>query len=202
MIKRDLQRAGLFGLAASLPISGAIVAAQILTDHGIPQPSASPVALAPSTPQASPIAENPSPLPSPSVTPTTRRPAPVRTHHIPQGSVSLVQHNETAATNKCSRVVAIYENRSDTAVISITQSFQTTYTPKHRDGEYPDDKNGPVKTLTQTAGIPPYGTRQVTWDVCAPELAKLMNPYHQGETDSWMNEMGSVPTKLHWAWHS
>ncbi|WP_189189235.1 hypothetical protein [Streptomyces albiflavescens] len=97
-------------------------------------------------------------------------------------------------------VMTVYENRSDTAVISISQKFQTLYTPKHADGEYPDDVDGPVKTLTQDAGIAPYGTRTLYWQVCAPELASKQNPAPADGTDSFMSEIGAQPRATAWDW--
>ncbi|MFE7860131.1 hypothetical protein [Streptomyces sp. NPDC057403] len=97
-------------------------------------------------------------------------------------------------------VMTVYENRSDTAVISITQKFQTLYTPKHADGEYPDDVDGPVKTLSQDAGIAPYGTRTLYWQVCAPELASKQNPVPPDGTDSFMSEIGAQPRATVWDW--
>ncbi|MGC5400818.1 hypothetical protein ACPXCP_34385 [Streptomyces sp. DT20] len=97
-------------------------------------------------------------------------------------------------------VMSVYENRSDTAAISITQKFQTSYTPKHADGEYPDDLDGPVKTLTQDAGIAPYGTRTLYWQVCAPELAFKQNPVPPDGTDSFMSEIGAQPRATAWDW--
>ncbi|MFF2505797.1 hypothetical protein ACFVTY_20760 [Streptomyces sp. NPDC058067] len=51
----------------------------------------------------------------------------------PLGSVALTEWHDGDATNKCVNVMTVYENRSDTAVISITQNFQTLHTPKHAD---------------------------------------------------------------------
>ncbi|WP_331755580.1 hypothetical protein [Streptomyces sp. NBC_01643] len=95
----------------------------------------------------------------------------------PLGSIALTQWHDGDATNKCANVMTVYENRSDTAVISITQKFQTSYTPKHADGECPDDVDGPVKRLTQDAGIAPCGTRTLYWQLCAPELAAKQNDF-------------------------
>ncbi|MGW2426837.1 hypothetical protein ACWC0C_48300 [Streptomyces sp. NPDC001709] len=97
-------------------------------------------------------------------------------------------------------VMTVYENRSDTAVISITQKFQTLYTPEHADGEYPDDVDGPVKTLTQDAGIASYGTRTLYWQVCAPELASKQNPVPPDGTDSFRVEIGAQPRATAWDW--
>ncbi|MGW4888155.1 hypothetical protein [Streptomyces murinus] len=97
-------------------------------------------------------------------------------------------------------VMTVFENRSDTAVISITQKFQTSYTPKHDDGEYPDDVDGPVKTLAQDAGIAPYRTRTLYWQVCAPELASKQNPVPADGTDSFMSEIGAQPRATTWDW--
>ncbi|WP_055631345.1 hypothetical protein [Streptomyces griseoruber] len=124
-------------------------------------------------------------------------PVPART---PQGSVALTEWHDGDATNKCVNVMTVYENRSDTAVISITQKFQTLYTPKHADGEYPDDVDGPVKTLAQDAGIAPYGTRTLYWQVCTPELASKQNPVPLDGTDSFMSEISAQPRATAWDW--
>lgn len=50
---------------------------------------------------------------------------------------------------------------------SITQRFQTSYAPKHADGDYPDDVDGPVRTLARDAGVAPYAIRALYWQVRA-----------------------------------
>ncbi|MFG2520193.1 hypothetical protein [Streptomyces sp. NPDC048527] len=118
----------------------------------------------------------------------------------PQGSVALGEWHDGDATNKCVNVMTHYENRSDTAVISITQTLQTNYTPKHSKDEYPDSVDGPLKTLTQDAGIEPYGERTLYWQVCAPELASKQNPVPADGTDSFMSEIGAQPRTTTWHW--
>ncbi|MFI0962956.1 hypothetical protein ACH4S8_16375 [Streptomyces sp. NPDC021080] len=128
-------------------------------------------------------------------------PAPVTARaRVPQGSVALTEWHDGDATSTCVNVMTVYENRSDTAVISIRQAFCTSYTPKHADGEYPDDVDGPLKTLSQDAGIAPYGTRTLYWEVCAPELASKQNPLPADGTDSFMSEMGAQPRGTTWDW--
>ncbi|MEO3788403.1 hypothetical protein ABGB12_34170 [Actinocorallia sp. B10E7] len=196
-MQRDLLRVAVFGVSFSLPVSAAVVVAALLLTSEPDLPSA-PIAL-PSTS---------SPAPQSTVTVTVEAPVPSRSARppepssrpVPQGSVVLVHRSTTASDDECTRIVTVYENRSNTAVVSITQSFQTSYAPKHEEGEYPEDKDGPVKTLTQDAGIAPYATRQLTWDVCAPELTKLMNPYPEDGTGGFMSEVGAVPTKTRWKW--
>ncbi|MFJ9120338.1 hypothetical protein ACIRJO_32990 [Streptomyces sp. NPDC102394] len=166
-----------------------------------------PAAAAPTVTVTQTIAPTPTPTPTPvasrtSATPTQApssapAPTPART---PQGSVALTEWHDGDATDKCVNVMTVYENRSDTAVISITQKFQTLYTPKHADGEYPDDVDGPVKTLSQDAGIAPYGTRTLYWQVCAPELASKQNPVPPDGTDSFMSEIGAQPRATVWDW--
>ena len=145
-----------------LPVIAACAAA--LLAAGCSGRAPQPAAAAPTVTVIQTIATTPTPTPSPtpvasrtSATPTPTvssapAPAPART---PQGSVALTEWHDGDATNKCVNVMTVYENRSDTAVISITQKFQTLYTPKHTDGEYPDEVDGPVKTLSQDAGIAP-----------------------------------------------
>jgi hypothetical protein len=74
------------------------------------------------------------------------------------------------------------------------------HTPKHADGEYPDEVNGPVKLLAQDAGIAPYGTRTLYRQVRAPELASKQNPVPRNGTDSFMSEIGAQPRAIAWAW--
>ncbi|UWE11946.1 hypothetical protein [Actinacidiphila bryophytorum] len=114
--------------------------------------------------------------------------------------MTLAEWHDGDATNKCANVMTVYENRSDTAVIAITQKFQTSYTPKHADGEYPDDVDGPVKTLTQDAGIAAFGTRTLYWQVCAPELASRQNPVPADGIDAFMSEIGAQPRATSWDW--
>ncbi|GAA4598109.1 hypothetical protein GCM10023194_74790 [Planotetraspora phitsanulokensis] len=113
-----------------------------------------------------------------------------------------MEWHDQVADSKCVKVQTFYENRSNTAIKMIAQTFLTDYTPKHRAGQYPDSKNGPIKTLTQNVGIPPFETREVTWDVCAPELAKLMNPPSADGTDGYMSEVGAAPQGFKWRWFS
>lgn len=148
------------------------------------------------TPTPTPIASRTSATLAPAVS-SAPTPAPART---PQGSVALTEWHDGDATNKCVNVMTVYENRSDTAVISITQKFQTLYTPKHADGGYPDQVDGPVKMLTQDAGIAPYATRTLYWQVCAPELASKQNPVPPDGTDSFMSEIGAQPRATAWDW--
>lgn len=148
------------------------------------------------TPTSTPAASHTSAIPTPTAS-SAPAPAPPR---APLGSVTLTEWHDGDATNKCVNVMTVYENRSDTAVISITQKFQTSYTPKHADGEYPDDVDGPVKTLTQDAGIAPYGTRTLYWQVCAPDLASKQNPVPADGTDSFMSEIGAQPRATSWDW--
>lgn len=188
-----------------LPVIAACAAA--LLAAGCSGRAPQPAAAAPTVTVTQTIA--PTPTPTPTSTPAARRtsatptpavssaPAPART---PQGSVALTEWHDGDATNKCVNVMTVYENRSDTAVISVTQKFQTLYTPKHADGEYPDDVDGPVKMLTQDAGIAPYGTRTLYWQVCAPELASKQNPVPADGTDSFMSEIGAQPRATAWDW--
>ncbi|WP_128381295.1 hypothetical protein [Streptomyces cavernae] len=181
--------------------------AAVLLAAGCSSPAPQPTAAAPAvtvtqtitltpTPTSTPVASQASAIPTPTVSPAPEV-APAR---IPQGSVALTEWHNGDATNECVNVMTVYENRSDTAVISITQKFQTMYTPKHADGEYPDDVDGPVKTLTQDAGIAPYGTRTLYWQVCAPELASKQNPVPPDGTDSFMSEIGAQPRAIVWNW--
>ena len=131
---------------------------------------------------------------------STPTPSPSQTKPAPQGSVAVTVWHDLSSDNKCAWVETVYENRSNTAVNTITQTFQTTYTPKHKDGTYPDDKNGPTKTLTQTAGIAPYKSRTLDWHVCAPELAALQNKPPADGIDAFMEEIGAIPTQFRWKW--
>ncbi|MGW1809762.1 hypothetical protein [Streptomyces sp. NPDC002078] len=114
--------------------------------------------------------------------------------------MALAEWHDEGASNKCVSVSTRYENRSDTAVNTITQTFQTLYTPRHKDDEYPDEVNGPTKTLTQVAGIAPYQERTLYWDVCAPELASKQNPPPPDGTDGFMSEIGAQPMQYSWKW--
>ncbi|MGO4341522.1 hypothetical protein [Pedococcus sp. 2YAF34] len=93
-----------------------------------------------------------------------------------------------------------YDNRSDTAIDSVTQTFITNYTPKHKEGEYPDSVTGPAKTMTQVVGIAAYSQKVVTWEVCAPELASKQNPPRPDGLDSFMSEIGAAPADFSWRW--
>jgi hypothetical protein len=113
--------------------------------------------------------------------------------------VLTVWHDE-AASNTCVTVSTVYENQSDTAVVTIAQSFQTIYTPKHNQGEYPNLVDGPIKTLEQVAGIAPYQNRLLYWNVCAPELADKQNPPPANGIDSFQSEIGAQPRTYTWKW--
>lgn len=190
-----------------LPVIAACAAA--LLSAGCSSHAPQPVAAAPTvtvtvtqtitpalTQTSTPVAGRTSAIPTQAAS-SVPAPTPART---PLGSVALTEWHDGDATNKCVNVMTVYENRSDTAVISITQKFQTSYTPKHADGGYPDDVDGPVKTLTQDAGIAPYGTRTLYWQVCAPELASKQNPVPADGTDSFMSEIGAQPRATTWDW--
>jgi hypothetical protein len=129
--------------------------------------------------------------------------APLKTTEArPQGEVVLDEWHDTAGDLTCAEAQTFYDNRSDTAVTTVTQTFVTTYTPKHQDGQYPDLVDGPSKTLTQTVGIAPYSRKMIMWRVCAPELASKQNPPSPDGTDSFMSEIGAVPKSFRWLWVS
>jgi len=188
-----------------LPVIAACAGALLAVgcDSRAPQPAAA----APMVTVTQTITSTPTSTPTPAASRTSATPtlavsstpaiAPAR---APQGSVALTEWHDGDATNKCVNVMTVYENRSDTAVISITQKFQTLYTPKHADGAYPDEVDGPVKMLTQDAGIASYGTRTLYWQVCAPELASKQNPVPPDGTDSFMSEIGAQPRATVWDW--
>lgn len=118
----------------------------------------------------------------------------------PQGELVLDEWHNVSGTLTCVVVQTYYDNRSDTAVLNISQTFVTSYTPKHPDGEYPEAVDGPSKTLTQTAGLAPYTRKLLTWRVCAPELAARQNPPRADGVDFWMSEIGAVPKQFSWNW--
>jgi hypothetical protein len=184
------------GLGVGLPVAVAIVVVGVLVVHnrGHAAPdaaSAAPTVTVTATPEAT--------LPAPTPTESASNPSPSPTK-TPQGVVVVADFHAGAATNTCVSVQTLYENRSDTAVNTVTQSFVTTYTPKHKAGTYPSDVNGPTKTLTTTAGIAPFQSRWVVWQVCAPELAALQNPPPADGTDAFMSEIGALPKSLTWTW--
>lgn len=200
-LKRDLLRAAVFGTALSLPIAGTIVIITLWLRPASVQQGPSPAAY--SEPAKLTVADiKPEPVPAVTVT-VTRKPrssGAQKPKRRPQGDVELVEWHNEAANNKCVDVDTYIENRSDTAINEITVKFRTTYTPKHGEDEYPESKNGPVKILTQVAGISPYGKRKLIWEVCAPELAKRMNPYRPEMTDAFMSEIGAIPEEFSWTW--
>ncbi|GAA2816788.1 hypothetical protein GCM10010441_46650 [Kitasatospora paracochleata] len=149
---------------------------------------------------SAPRSESPAVSSSDGVATSEARAAATPKAKVPQGSLALTVWHDEGASNTCVSVQTVYENRSDTAINSIKQTFQTLYTPKHRDGEYPDSVNGPIKTLTQVAGIAPYQSRTLYWDVCAPELASKQNPPPADGTDSFMSEIGAQPMTNSWTW--
>ena len=102
----------------------------------------------------------------------------------PQGELVLDEWHDTAGDLTCAEVQTFYDNRSDTAVATVTQTFLTNYTPKHRERQYPDSVDGPSKTLTQTVGIAPYSRKMIMWRLFAPELASKQNPPSSDGTDS------------------
>lgn len=134
---------------------------------------------------------------APVIAPPTTSPTPKRR---PQGTVVLDEWHDQSATLTCVNVQTYYDNRSDTAVNTITQSFVTMYTPKHADGQYPSEIDGPVKTLTQTVGIAPYTRKAIFWDVCAPELADKQNPPRADGIDAFESEIGARPDYFTWSW--
>lgn len=185
--------------AGALTAPGVCVTALLVAgcDGPAPQPAVTVTATLTVTATVT-VTATPTALASEAPAPETT-PAPVKAH-VPQGALALIEWHDQAATNKCVQVMTVYENRSDTAVNSITQKFQTMYTPKHAEGEYPDSVDGPDKSMTQVAGIAPYKTRTLYWDVCAPELASKQNPPPADGTDSFMSEIGAQPRSFTWKW--
>lgn len=90
-------------------------------------------------------------------------------------------------------VQTFYDNRSDTAVKTVTQGFVTMYTPKHSAGQYPAQVSGPAKTLTQAAGISPHSRKMLIVARLCSRLATSQNPPGPDGTDSFMSETGAVP---------
>jgi hypothetical protein len=140
------------------------------------------------------------PTPTTSAPKPTFSPPPAPPAREPQGEVVLGEWHNLAGDLTCALVQTFYDNRSDTPVLSVTQTFTMSYTPKHRLGEYPGSVDGPSKTLTQSAGIAPYTVKELQWEVCAPELADLQNPPRPDGTDSWVSEVGALPKALDWKW--
>ena len=134
----------------------------------------------------------------PKLTTPSPSPTPAR---LPQGELVVDGWQNGAADLKCVDVQTSYDNRSDTAVDSVTQTFITHYTPKHKGG-YPDLVDGPAKILTQTVGIAPYSKKTITWHVCAPELASKQNPPPPDMPGYFMSEIGATPTLCNWRWVS
>ena len=187
-----------FGLAVGIPVSLAIasrpapVPAVIESVSATPSqtPSSSKSATAGSTPAEAAATVHPA---------TTPPPAPVAVPQ-PQGTIALTVWHDHGADNRCVAVETIYENRSDTALNTVTQVFVTMYTPKHANGTYPALKDGPTKSMTQTVGIPPYGTRTIGWNVCAHELVAKQNPPPADGVDGYLEEIGARPTSFTWDW--
>ncbi|SBW18605.1 putative membrane protein [Candidatus Protofrankia californiensis] len=203
MRRNKLLHTAVLGVSMAVPIGVAVVLAAWLL-RGSNNDRIASVTLSTVPPSTSGAFSAVSPVAS--LTPATAltsEPAPsVKITHAPQGEIVLTEWHDTTSTNTCVRVQTYYQNRSDTAIREISQSFVTLYTPRHPEGTYPGLREGPVKTLTQSAGIPPFEQRILYWDVCAPELAKLQNPPRPDGTNSYMSEIGAQPRGFTWTWFS
>lgn len=163
--------------------------------------SPTPESLASTLPSSSP-----SPVPTVTVTETvTTTPKPVTPTQAPpkkqpQGTMAIDEWNDLSGTLTCAVVQVFDDNRSDTPILTIRQTFVTSYTPKHAEGQYPALVDGPAKTLSQTVGIPPYTRKEILWKVCAPELAPLQNPPRPDGIDGFLSEIGARPTTANWTW--
>jgi hypothetical protein len=187
----------LVGAGVGAPIAIAIVVAALLLRHN-PSPirataNAAPLAAASVSAASSPDSDPTSAVPA--TTPSSPSPS-----KRPLGSLAITNWSDIWSDNKCVDVRVWYDNRSDTAVDVITQSFLTNYTPKHRPGTYPDLVDGPTKTLSQQVGIQAFTKKIIEWNVCAPELVALQNPPPPDGTDSFQEEIGAKPTYFHWTW--
>ena len=94
----------------------------------------------------------------------------------------------------------MYDNRSDTAIDTVTQSVQSLYTPKHKIGTYPELVAGPIKTVTQSVGIAAFAQKRITWEVCVPELVPLQNKPPADGLDGYQEEIVGRPTAFRWTW--
>src|SRR6185437_15216635 len=102
-----------------------------------------------------------SPLPRRAAASTTPTPAVASVTKAPEGTVVTAVWHDMAATNTCVSVQVVYDNRSDTAVDTIRQDFQTLYTPKHGAAQFPSEVDGPIETVSQQVGIPPFAQKTI-----------------------------------------
>ncbi len=207
-----MRRGWALGIVAAPVGAGlAVLGWGIAHDPEIPADAAAPaVTITATVTAASPVTSTPitnaptAAVPAvdpPTVTVTeSAAPVPPPAEKTPQGELALDEWHDTAGSPTCATVQTFYDNRSDTAVDKVTQAFQTTYTPKHADGQYPDAVNGPLKKVTQTVGVAPYTRKQIMWQVCAPELKDKQNPPRPDGLDSFMSEIGAQPTSYEWTW--
>ena len=191
------KRALLTGLGIGTPIAVAIA---VVGGMAVDRPPSAPVA-ARAAPTVT-MTATPTPI-EPSAPPTPSSPAPAPSpSKAPQGVVLVTSFHDGDATNTCVSVQTFYENRSDTAVNTVTQSFVTLYTPKHKAGTYPSEVDGPIKTLTTTVGIAPFQSRWVVWQAWRTGTCRLAEPSSSDGTDAFMSEIGAQPTSLTWKWFS
>src|SRR6476646_8632690 len=131
-------QAGKIALAISLPVGAGLAALGwgIASANRAPQlTTASPAAHAPTT-APTPTATTSTATVTATVTQAVAQPAPSPTPaqpapRTPQGTVVLSDAHNLGGDLRCTDVQIIYDNRSDTAVNTITQAFVMTYTPKH-----------------------------------------------------------------------
>jgi hypothetical protein len=161
------------------------------------------------TPTPSPASTTlkPTVTPTQALAPTLTRapvvsvPAPVATAALavppaarPVGVLAIASWHDTAFNGTCVTVEVNHQNRSDTAINQMTQVFQTFYTPMHAEGEYPPQVNGPLVTASGSAGVAAFASRQLNWQVCAPELTSLRGP------DANDQDIGAQPQTTSWTW--
>ena len=185
MEPRPLGRTFALGLGIGIPISVALVVAALVLRS---TSAANPVATSSST--GAPL--SPTAAASSAVVLSSQ----AASSKQPQGTVTIDKtSNGLTSRNDCSATTLWVTNRSDTAVKSIQVTFRTSYQALGEPISAPE-RDGPVVTLTQAAGLAAFQSGTFQFAVCVPSLAGKVAPLDGFE------QIDAVPAALTWTWFS
>jgi hypothetical protein len=116
--------------------------------------------------------------------------------HVPQGTVTETFMQDGDIDTNCTDVTITVDNRSDTAVLTVTLSFKTSYSG------YPTPNSSLRQMLvsaatapeTVPAGVPPHSERDVRLREC------VTAPFHVDEPDRSFTD--AIPVSFSWKWAS
>jgi glucose/arabinose dehydrogenase len=169
-----------------------LLCAACSTDLPVQSPSPSPTASV----RSSPLSTAPR---APGV-PVVKAPAPPRSSgptasppwvaRMPQGTVTYALENGVSGYFNCSNTTMHVSNRSDTAVLELTVTFNLSYENGSTSTALPAQQ-----TATEPAGIAPFADRDVNFKLCV-DPKTTAPPAHS------ISQLDAIPAYFKWVWAS